>query len=144
MLLLPLCPVYGVGAVGILLLPQWVQERPLVLVLGSALVATGAEYLLSWLYERGWGVSFWDYSALPLQVNGRVCLPFALVWGLLSLPLVYLVQPVAEQLGSRLPDGVIGAMGLLFLIDLVLTGRVLRIAHTTSALRWWATEPPAD
>lgn len=38
MLLLPLCPVYGVGAVGILLLPQWVQERPLALVLGAALV----------------------------------------------------------------------------------------------------------
>ncbi len=143
MLLLPLCPVYGVGAVGILLLPQWVRERPLALVLGAALVSTGAEYLLSWAYERGWGVSFWDYSALPLQLNGRICLPFALAWGLLGLPLVYLVQPVAAYLGSLLPEGVVGALGLHFLIDLALPGRVLRASHTTDALRWWATEPPA-
>ena len=79
MLFFPLCPVYGVGAVGILLLPEWVQNRPLILFFAAGLVATGAEYLLSWFYEKAWGVSFWNYSALPLQIQGRVCLPFALV-----------------------------------------------------------------
>lgn len=144
MLFLPLCPVYGVGAVGILLLPSWIQSRPLFLFLAAGLVATGAEYLLSWLYERAWGVSFWNYSRLPLQIRGRVCLPFALAWGLLSFPLVYLVQPLAVRWGAWLPSGVIAALGMLFLLDLSLTGRVLRQSHSTQALRWWVAAPPAE
>lgn len=144
MLFLPLCPVYGVGAVGILLLPQWVLDRPLVLFPAAALVATAAEYLLSLFYEQSWGVSFWDYSRLPLQIRGRVCLPFALAWGLLSLPLVYFFQPLVRHWGELLPGQVIGALGLIFLADLVCTGQVLRRSHSTQALRWWVTEPPAE
>ena len=144
MLFLPLCPVYGVGAVGILLLPRWIAARPLALILAAGAVATGAEYLLSWFYERAWGVAFWDYSGLPLHIHGRVCLPFALAWGLLSLPLIYWVQPAAQRWGELLPSGVIAALGLLFAVDWALTGQVLRRSHSTQALRWWATAPPAE
>ncbi len=142
MLFLPLCPVYGVGAVGILLLPEWVQYRPLLLFFAAGLVATGAEYLLSWFYEKAWGVSFWNYSALPLQIQGRVCLPFALAWGLLSFPLIFLVQPLAARIAVILPEGMITALGLLFLLDWVLTGQVLRQSHSTESLKWWVTAPP--
>lgn len=144
LLFLPLCPVYGLGAVGILLLPEWLFARPLLLLLAAGAVATGAEYLLSWYYERFWGVSFWDYSALPLQVHGRVCLPFALAWGLLSLPLVYWVQPAARHWGELLPGGSIAALGLLFAADWIVTGQVLRRSHSTQSLRWWVTAPPAE
>lgn len=144
MLFLPLCPVYGVGAVGILLLPDWITARPVLLLLAAGTVATGAEYLLSWFYERAWGVAFWNYSALPLHIHGRVCLPFALAWGVLSLPLLYWVQPLAQRLAELLPGGVIASLGLLFAVDWVLTGQVLRRSHSTQALRWWLTAPPTE
>lgn len=144
MLFLPLCPVYGVGALGILLLPEWIQVRPMALFLAGGLAATAAEYLLSWFYETAWGVSFWDYRHLPLHINGRVCLPFSLAWGLLSFPLCYFVQPVAARIALALPTGLIAALGLLFLLDLFLTGEVLRRSHTTDALRWWVKAPLAD
>ena len=44
LLLLPLCPVYGLGACAVLLLPPWVLERPLLLV-----VAGGPEWSMGWL-----------------------------------------------------------------------------------------------
>ena len=57
-------------------------EMPLLLqgVIGSVCIVTPLEFLTGcvvnlWL---GWGV--WDYSGLPLNFLGQVCLPFALLW----------------------------------------------------------------
>lgn len=36
-------------------------------------------------YDRVLGVSFWDYSHLPLNLHGRVCLLFSFFWGILGL-----------------------------------------------------------
>lgn len=49
-------------------------------LIGSACIITPLEFLTGcvvnlWL---GWGV--WDYTALPLNLMGQVCLPFALLW----------------------------------------------------------------
>ena len=143
LLFLPLCPVYGLGAVGILLLPEGVTQRPGLLLLAAGCIATGAEYLLGWFYQRFWRVSFWDYSALPFHLHGRVCLPFALAWGLLSLPLGYWVQPLAQRWGSLLPPGSVAVLGLLFLGDWLMTGQVLRRSRSTQSLRWWVTSPLA-
>ena len=60
LLVLPLCPVYGVGACLILLLPRTVIQNPFTLFLLGGLAATAAEYGMAILYERGLGVSFWD------------------------------------------------------------------------------------
>ena len=43
LLVLPLCPVYGVGACLILALPNWVDRRPWALFLFGGLAATAAE-----------------------------------------------------------------------------------------------------
>ncbi|MEG1857791.1 MAG: putative ABC transporter permease, partial [Pseudoflavonifractor sp.] len=73
---LPLCPVYGLGAMLILLLPAQVRGSPWLLFLWGGAAATAAEYLLGLFYERVAGVKFWDYSHLPLNVGGKICLLF--------------------------------------------------------------------
>ncbi|MCD8331042.1 MAG: putative ABC transporter permease [Oscillospiraceae bacterium] len=78
MLLLPLCPVYGLGAAAILHLPTALSGRPWSLFLWGALTATAVEYLVDFLYEKLLHVRFWDYSSLPGNIHGRVCLPFSL------------------------------------------------------------------
>lgn len=112
LLLLPLCPVYGLGACAVLLLPPWVLERPLLLVVAGGAAATGVEYGMALFYERVLRVSFWNYDGLTGSIHGRVCLPFALAWSLLILPLVYLVHPAVARLGGRHPGpGVLGGPG---------------------------------
>lgn len=39
------------------------------------------EYVCSWLQEMAFGMCFWDYRHLPLNLNGRVNLPFCFFWG---------------------------------------------------------------
>ena len=135
-LLLPVCPVYGLGATAIALLPEPVAAAPVLLFAASAALATGAEYLAALFYEKVWHVSFWDYRSLPGNVQGRICLPFSLIWGVLGLALRYLVQPLAGRLVEGLLDLLLLPLSLLFAADMVLTGHVLRRAGSTEALRW--------
>lgn len=136
-LLLPLCPVYGLGAVAILLLPEGVQGNLLLLFFGSALAATAVEYAMSLFYEKCWGVSFWNYSALRGNVQGRVCLPFSLCWGLLGIALVYGVQPLLSPVVSLLPRFLLPPAIVLLLADFMVSGALLRQSHSTDSLMWY-------
>ena len=137
LLFLPLCPVYGLGAVLILALPDALRQTPWLLVLCAALSATAVEYGMSLFYESVWKVKFWDYSALPLNLHGRVCLLFSLFWAGLSLPLVYWLQPKVDVLISELPNVLLLPLTLVFLADSLLTGHLLRRSQDTRVLIWY-------
>lgn len=125
-LLMPLCPVYGVGAVLILACPSPLRTSVPLWMLWGMLCATAAEYAAAVFYERCWHTAFWDYSGLPFQLHGRVCLPFSLVWGVLTLPLVRWVHPVVEEVLQRLPPWLGPPMAAACVADFLLTGWMLR------------------
>lgn len=50
---------------------------------GTALI-TGLELLSGLLLNRLLGLHVWDYSHLPLNLCGQICLPFCLLWFPLS------------------------------------------------------------
>ena len=99
-LVLPICPVYGLGALAILLLPPLVRDSLPLLFPAAALVCTAVEYVTGLFYEKVFRVSFWDYSHLPLNLGGRVCLLFALFWGVLALLVLHVIHPAAARLGA--------------------------------------------
>ena len=133
-LLLPLCPVYGLGMLAVLALPPAFQ-RGVWLVLGGAAVTTAVEYAVHWAYEAFLDVRFWDYSRVPGNVNGRVCLPFTLAWGLLTALAVWLIQPWAAELAAMIPAEVTYLFLLVFTADAVCSARFLRVTHDIEGLR---------
>lgn len=134
---LPLCPVYGLGACLILALPDWVRYRPGLLFLLGGLAATAAEYAAAVYHEKVLGVSFWDYTGLPGSVRGRVCLPFSLAWGVLSLGLVYWVHPILSPWLGRVPSPVSWMALATLAVDAALTALVLRHTGDIASLRWY-------
>lgn len=134
---LPLCPVYGLGALFILAVSPLLVGWPLLLAVGAGAAATGAEYLMGWVYEEFLGVSFWDYAALPLNVEGRVCLLFSAAWGVLGAALVYWVQPVVAGWVGQIPGLYTLPAALFLTYDALLTANVLRRSGTTESLRWY-------
>ena len=133
---LPLCPVYGAGALAILALPVGVQGRPWALFLLGGLVATGVEYAWAALCQRGLGVRFWDYAGLPGNIKGRVCLPFSLAWGALAMGLVYGVEPVMGPILAGIPVLVTGWAAAAVGADLLLSAALLRRTGDRACLRW--------
>lgn len=135
-MLLPLCPVYGVGAVLILTLTAGVRDYPLLVCLIGAGAATAAEYALALWYEKLLGVSFWDYRRLPGNLKGRVCLPFSAAWGILSLGLVYWVEPVLSGLLRNIPLPVTAAAMAAIVGDFIVSSVMLRRTGDITCLRW--------
>ena len=136
LMVLPLCPVYGVGASLILLLPHWVAARPALLFLAGGLVATATEYVASLYHEKVLGVAFWDYHGLPGNLQGRVCLTFSLAWGLLALVLVHWVHPALSPWLAAIPLPVSVAALATVLADGMLTAVLLRRSGDPRCLQW--------
>lgn len=118
----PVCPIYGSGALLLLIvLTPMKFSFPLVFLTGS-LLATSLEYLTSWLMETLFHARWWDYSRHRFNLHGRICLANSLAWGALSLALIYGLGPLADDMIGLVPQSwrLAGAavVLLLFLIDL--------------------------
>ena len=135
--LLPLCPVYGLGALAILMLPEGVRQSGPLLIAFGGLAATCAEYLMSVFYEKMLGVAFWDYSGLRFNLHGRVCPLFSLFWGMLAVLLVHRVHPAVVLWTGKIPAAVTVSTMLLVAADSVYTAVLLRARGNTNCLRWY-------
>lgn len=125
-LLLPLCPVYGLAMLAVLHLPPDMRDTPWRLWFYGALTITAVEFVMHLLYDKVLGVRFWDYSATKMDVDGRICMPFSVVWGLLAVAAVYLVQPYLTELARLLPPQLAYGLALLLVVDTFFSARVLR------------------
>ena len=81
----PICPIYGFGALSVILLLKDIQHNLIALFLASMVVTGVLEYLTSYLLEHFFHAKWWDYSDQPFQIEGRVCLLGVTVFGLMSV-----------------------------------------------------------
>lgn len=134
MLLLPLCPVYGLAMAAVLALPL-PREPVWALYLWGGVTATAVEYVYHGWMQRGLGVCVWDYSGLWGNLQGRVCLPFSLAWGFLVLPGVWAAAPALAELSRQVPGAVTWLCLLLFTADAVCSLRFLAVTHDLQRMR---------
>lgn len=142
-LFLPLCPVYGLGAVGILALPQWVADNFFLLWLAGGLTATAAEYLVGLFYEKTLGVAFWDYSDMKGNLGGKVCPLFTFLWGGLAVALRWWLHPLLEPWLAAIPAGWAAPALLVLTLDGFATLAVLTGTGDVKSLRWYDRLRPA-
>lgn len=126
LLLLPLCPVYGLGMLTVLALPVSWTDTAWKLGIFGALAVTAVEFAVHWLYDKLLGVRFWDYSPVRGDIAGRVCLPFSVIWGVLIVVTVRYVHPWVVWLAAALPPQLTYAAALVLTADAVLSAQVLR------------------
>ena len=91
---------------------------------------------MSVFYEDALGTAFWDYSDVPFNVHGRVCLPFSIAWGLLSIPLSLWVHPWLKGLHFSPPPVVTALMALAFGADVLLSCALVIRSGTRESLNW--------
>ena len=46
----------------------------------GAIIITAVEFIAGCIINIGLGWQVWDYSGLPFNIMGQVCLPFAVLW----------------------------------------------------------------
>lgn len=136
-LVLPLCPVYGLGACACLLLAPLAGGRPAVLFLLGAAACSAVEYAMAMWYEYVVGMPFWDYTGVFGNLHGRVCLPFSAAWGLLILALVDRIHPAVAGFVFAIPGSVTAAAVPILLTDATVSHMLLRRTGDRACLRWY-------
>lgn len=78
----PICPIYGYGALILILFFKNYKNKPVKLFLLSAIVFSIFEYITDFFLQALFACRWWDYTGQFLNLNGRITLSFSLVWGI--------------------------------------------------------------
>ena len=124
----PLCPIYGHGALIVLLCLDGGCENPVLTFLLGAVLTSAVEYITSYVMEKLFHMRWWDYSRYKFHINGRVCLLNSTLFGLACVFLCHVADPPIAAWVSGLFASGVGiplALSLLvvYLADIVLSVR---------------------
>ena len=130
----PFSCIYGVGGVLMLLTLSRFSKNRYTVFLGGAVVGTVLEYCISLFGELIYGVKWWDYSNLPFNINGRVCLIFSLMWGLLGVYFVSYFQPKVDKflnmINKKFLDITTVIMVIFLILNFIVTSFALQVFYT--------------
>lgn len=120
----PFCPMYGIGAV-MMIAASNLSDNILVIFLLGFFIFTLWEYLVAVVLEKLFKTKYWDYSHLKFNFQGRICLKNSIYWGILGVLLVFVIQPVVENLTNAIPENVLFylniAICLIIFVDAIVT-----------------------
>lgn len=117
----PFLPIYGSGAVCVLIMTIPVKDSlPAVFFMGM-LGATVLEYCTGSVMEKLFGVRYWDYSHVPLNLHGHICLIASLGWGIFSVVMIRAAHAPVERLvlsvPSELQETIAILISVIFTVD---------------------------
>lgn len=122
----PLCPVYGAGAVAVSVFLPELEEQLFFLFLGGMIVTAFVEYLTGRLLELIFHKKWWDYSEQKFQLDGYVCLKNSVIWGICSVLVIRIFNPLLcrglELLPMLLGEVLLWVLGVLLAIDFIGSG----------------------
>ena len=126
----PFSIVWGLGAVVLTLVLSRVEKKNNLSIFFAGFFFGGAfEYLCSVFTEAFFGMKFWDYSHIPLNIDGRTNVPFMVFWGLLSVVwLRYAYPPISAQIEKITPVlGLVLSWGIAIFLtcDMLVTAAVM-------------------
>lgn len=78
-------------------MPIWKQ------CLIGALIITGVEFLSGCIINLILGWDVWDYSDMPLNIWGQVCLPFSVAWYIISSAIIFMDDYMRYAMGEEKP-----------------------------------------
>ena len=131
----PFCAIYGLGAAIMIIFLHKYSKNYTRLFIGGFIVGSIVEYLVSWIGEMLLGVKWWDYSDMPLNINGRICVYFSIFWGFLALYLIASFNPridrlinwIKSKLSVKALKVLTTTVTILLLIDCIATGIALSV-----------------
>lgn len=99
--------VYGLGALALsFFLYKYRNRSRLYSFVGGFIVGSVIEYLCSFFQEMVFGSTSWDYSSMPFNLNGRICLLYSIFWGILGILWIKEIYPRMAVWILKIPNKV--------------------------------------
>lgn len=127
----PFLPIYGffttlvIGLSAQLSLLSWPWQFVVLVSLSTVL-----EYVAGWFFARFFHLQLWDYHKTPFNLQGRIALPYSLLWGVLGLVFHLIIHPAVQIHLLRIPFAARNIWALILTIYVIWD-----IIHSTLLLR---------
>lgn len=127
----PIIPIYGVGSLaisyGLKPFAESYKNIIIVIILGMV-VASIVEYITSYILEKIFHNKWWDYSGEKFNINGRICLKNAILFGIGTPIVLYFIDPWVKDFLLQIKDGYLiistVIVFIIFVLDLIYSGIV--------------------
>lgn len=130
----PFCCIYGLGAAIMIPGLKKFKRSNWTLFIAGAIEGSVIEYVVGWIGEVIFQIKWWDYSNMPFNIHGRICILFSVFWGLLALVLIRLINPYIEILIDKIPKKIFKVtttiLTIFLLFDLLFTSFGLKVFYT--------------
>ena len=128
-LLGPYCPIYGIGAILIVVILRGFMFNPVLLFIMALLICGSLEYFTSYIMEKIFKARWWDYTDKMININGRVCLSNLIAFGILGIAVSYFINPYFESLIANINQDKMNELALIlsgiFGIDVIISASVI-------------------
>jgi len=125
----PVCPIYGVGCMFIILFLDKYREDSIVLFCMAVIICSILEYFTSYIMEKIFKTRWWDYSQKKYNLNGRICLDNIIAFGVLGLVLTYFIHPFVKDIlliiDPLLLKVISSILLILFLVDVSVSTKII-------------------
>lgn len=122
----PVCPIYGFGMIILIYCLKSLVSNPLLLFIGSFFLTTVLEFITGFVLEKVFNDKWWDYTDVPFNLKGYVCLSFSIAWGLGAVFMLIIVHPYIAKLVTFL-DNKIGNILLFLLLAYFITDFIITV-----------------
>lgn len=121
----PVCPIYGFGAVAVILCLTPI-ENTVLLFFASMVITSVLELITGFALEKIYHTRWWDYSDLPFNIGGYICLKYSIYWGFACIGLMRGLHPIVYGIVKACPK-ILGVALLIFLLAVFITDFVMTI-----------------
>ena len=129
----PMLPLYGFGALTIIISTLMVADNIVLVYICGMIAATALEYVTGAAMEAIFNMKYWDYSDKKFNLQGHICLSSSLAWGVFTLLLIRVVHPRISALLEKIPQNV--CFGALVVITIVFAIDFASSFHAAMDLR---------
>lgn len=111
----PICPIYGFGMLTLIYFLEPIKDNIFILFIGTVILTTFLEFITGFVLEKVFNNKWWDYSDMPFNIKGYICVAFSLLWGLAGVFMISIIhKPISIIV--QLLNNVIGNTILIILI----------------------------
>ena len=116
----PFLPIYGSGAIMMLVVSMPFQDNLILTYLAGCVGATVLELVTGLTMEALFKVRYWDYSNQKFNYKGVICLSSTLAWGFLTLFMTQFLHKIVEALVFRIPAMVINIVTVVLSVGILI------------------------
>lgn len=121
----PMCPVYGFGALILIIFSNPIKNNIFSLFLFATVATSALEYFTGYILETAFKTTWWDYSHDFLNIKGRICVTFSLLWGIGAVIFIKYIHPsiinISNIISTNLGYIILQIIFIIIIIDFIFT-----------------------